>query len=165
MADIFLSYGEADRETAGRIARLLEGQGWSVWWDRKIAGGETWREVIQSALQDMRCMVVLWSRSSVDSFWVNEEAEEGRMRKQLMPVLIERVVPPIGFRKLQTIDLVDWDGSLEAPGVQRLLGDVATLLTRPEASAKTPRPAQMGKPTLACARSSCGPPQETTGAR
>jgi TIR domain len=135
MADIFLSYGEADRETAGRIARLLEGQGWSVWWDRKIPGGQTWREVIQSALQDMRCMVVLWSRSSVDSFWVNEEAEEGRTRKQLMPVLIERVVPPIGFRSVQTIDLVDWDGSPEASGVQRLIGDVAALLTHREANA------------------------------
>jgi hypothetical protein len=48
-------------------------------------------EVIQSALQDMSRMVVLWSRSSVDSFWQTKEAEEGRMRKRLM-VLIERVV-------------------------------------------------------------------------
>ena len=141
MADIFLSYGEADRETAGRIARLLEGQGWSVWWDRSIPGGQTWREVIQSALQDMRCMVVLWSRTSVDSFWVNEEAEEGRTRKQLMPVLIERVVPPIGFRSVQTIDLVGWDGSPEAPGVHRLIGDVTALLTKPEGSAPAKRSA------------------------
>jgi hypothetical protein len=130
MADIFLSYAEEDRETAGRIARLLEAQGWSVWWDRRIPGGKTWREVIQLALQDMRCMVVLWSRSSVTSFWVNEEAEEGRMRQQLMPILIERVVPPIGFRGVQAIDLVDWDGSPEAPSVRQLIGDVTPLLTK-----------------------------------
>jgi hypothetical protein len=78
MADIFISYANEDRETVARLARFLESVGWSVWWDRRIPAGRTWRSVLQEALRDMRCMIALWSRDSVESSWVAEEAEEAR---------------------------------------------------------------------------------------
>ena len=96
MADIFLSYAEEDRAAARRIVGVLEAQGWSVWWDRRIPTGKTWRSAIEDGIRDMRCMVVLWSSHSIGSEWVNEEAEEGRAAAKLMPVLIERVRPPLG---------------------------------------------------------------------
>ncbi len=37
MADIFLSYASADRDWAKRLAAVLAGRGWSVWWDRTIS--------------------------------------------------------------------------------------------------------------------------------
>ena len=46
MSDIFLSYTEQDREQARRIAAVLESVGWTVWWDRRIRAGETWRSVL-----------------------------------------------------------------------------------------------------------------------
>ena len=91
MPEIFLSYANEDRETAGKVAALLESAGWTVWWDRRIPAGRTWRDVIEDALTEMRCMVVLWSSHSVDSHWVKEEAEEARAVNKLMPVLIESV--------------------------------------------------------------------------
>jgi hypothetical protein len=39
MADIFISYDSADRETADAIARMCRAHGWSVWWDRDIQPG------------------------------------------------------------------------------------------------------------------------------
>lgn len=39
MADIFLSYASEDRERIVPLARLLEGCGWSVFWDRKTPIG------------------------------------------------------------------------------------------------------------------------------
>lgn len=42
MADIFLSYASEDRERIVPLARLLEGCGWSVFWDRKTPIGVTW---------------------------------------------------------------------------------------------------------------------------
>jgi hypothetical protein len=71
MADIFLSYNEKDREQARRVATLLaETVGWSVWWDRRIPAGETWRSVLEEALEGMRCMIVLWTARSIESDWV-----------------------------------------------------------------------------------------------
>jgi hypothetical protein len=131
MAEIFLSYANEDRETAGKVAVLLESAGWTVWWDRHIPAGRTWRSVLEDALTDMRCMVVLWSRNSIDSHWVKEEAEEARELEKLLPVLIEPVKPPVGFRAIQAADLTDWDGSNDTEGSRQLIADLQSLLGAP----------------------------------
>ncbi|HSE86909.1 MAG TPA: TIR domain-containing protein [Candidatus Binatia bacterium] len=131
MADIFLSYANEDRETARAVAGLLESAGCTVWWDRRIPAGRTWRSMIEEALRDMRCMVVLWSTHSVDSDWVKEEAEEARAVGKLIPVLIEPVKPPVGFRSIQAADLVDWDGSRDSLGARQLIADLQSLMSKP----------------------------------
>jgi hypothetical protein len=131
MANIFLSYANEDRETARAVAGLLESAGWTVWWDRRIPAGRTWRSVIEEALREMRCMVVLWSANSVESDWVKEEAEEGRALGKLIPVLIESVKPPVGFRSIQAADLTDWNGSSDSLGARQLLADLESLMGKP----------------------------------
>jgi TIR domain/Bacterial Ig-like domain (group 2) len=128
MADIFLSYANEDRETARAVAGLLESAGCSVWWDRRIPAGRTWRSMIEEALRDMRCMVVLWSTHSVESDWVKEEAEEARALGRLIPVLIQPVKPPVGFRSIQAADLTDWDGSKDSLGARQLIADLESLM-------------------------------------
>ena len=131
MTDIFLSYTEKDREQARRVAALLESVGWTVWWDRRIPAGETWRTVLAKALETTHCMIVLWSARSIESEWVCEEASEGRRLGKLVPVLIEAVRPPAGFREIQAADLSDWDGSREFEGLSMLLADLENLLGKP----------------------------------
>lgn len=133
MTDIFLSYTERDRDTARRVAEALGAAGWSVWWDRRIPAGETWRGVLAHALEDMRCMVVLWSAKSIESEWVYEEASEGRRQGKLVPVMIEAVRPPAGFREIQAADLTGWDGSSDFEGLRLLLADLENLLGKPAA--------------------------------
>jgi TIR domain len=133
MTDIFLSYTERDRDTARRLAEVLDAAGWSVWWDRRIPAGETWRSVLQHALEDMRCMVVLWSTKSIESEWVCEEATEGRRLGKLVPVFIEAVRPPAGFREIQAADLTGWSGSSDFHGLRMLLSDLERLLGKPGA--------------------------------
>jgi len=129
MADIFISYANEDRETAGQLARALESAGFSVWWDRRIPAGRSWRSVLEEALQGMRCLIVLWSENSLNSPWVLEEAEEARrLQKLLFPVLIENIAPPVGFRAIQAANLVDWDGAADAPAVKLLITDLKALL-------------------------------------
>jgi hypothetical protein len=135
MTDIFLSYTERDRDTARRIAGVLDAAGWSVWWDRRIPAGETWRSVLEHALEDMRCMVVLWSAKSIESEWVYEEASEGRRQGKLVPVMIENVRPPAGFREIQAADLTGWDGSTDFDGLRMLLSDLENLLGKPGTNA------------------------------
>ena len=137
MADIFLSYNEKDRDAVRRLAEALQSTGWSVWWDRRIPAGLTWRGVLERELQQMRCMVVLWSRHSVASEWVCEEAAEGRQLGRLVPVLIENVRPPPGFREIQAADLVEWNGSQDFLGLRRLLEDIERLIGKPDAAAST----------------------------
>ena len=133
MADIFMSYSERDRDAVNRLAAMLQSVGWSVWWDRRIPAGMTWRDVLAQEMQSMRCMVVLWSAHSVQSEWVSEEAAEGRSLGRLVPVSIERVRPPAGFREIQAADLIDWDGSRDFVGLQRLIEDIERLIGTPGA--------------------------------
>ena len=128
MADIFLSYAKEDREIARKIGKRLESIGWSVWWDREIPAGKNWRATLEEALTDMRCMVVLWSRHSIRSDWVKEEAEEGRSQGKLVPIFIESVRPPVGFRAIQAADLIDWDGSKNFPGFIQLTSALQSML-------------------------------------
>src|SRR5579862_7909324 len=64
MADVFVSYANADRNSARALAEALEHYGWSVWWDREIPIGRTWDEVIEEEIARARSVLVLWSASS-----------------------------------------------------------------------------------------------------
>ncbi len=145
MADIFLSYTEHDRDTVSRLAQTLQAVGWTVWWDRRIPAGQTWRNVLERELQSMHCMVVLWSSRSVQSDWVCEEAAEARQLDRLVPVMIERVRPPAGFREVQAADLVGWDGARDFAGLQQLIGDIEQLIGKPRAE---PREEPLPAPVL-----------------
>ena len=133
MSEIFISYSSEDRGKAKDIAEALVEQGFSVWWDRSILPGETFDTVIEEALDAAKCVIVLWSRTSVSSKWVKTEASEGDRRGILIPVLIDDVKIPLAFRRMQAADLKDWVGKLPHPGFDNLLKAVAGILGRPRA--------------------------------
>jgi TIR domain len=136
MSDIFLSYAHEDVDRVKMIAEALERQGWSVFWDRTIPAGKEWRDVIGKALAEARCIVVAWSKKSITSSWVHEEADEGRERGILIPLLIDDVRVPVGFRSLQTARLVEWDGAETSLAFQKLLADMTMVLGLPPIVAK-----------------------------
>ena len=147
MAHIFVSYDAEDRDLARAIVAGLEAAGWSVWWDRRIPAGKTWRSVLDKALEDMDCMLVLWSARSIESHWVIEEAEEGRARGKLLPLLIEPVRPPRGFREIQALSFVDWDRSADAACFRTLVEDLSALTGEavralPDGNVASAQPAQ-----------------------
>jgi formylglycine-generating enzyme required for sulfatase activity len=146
MSGIFISYGREDRTKVAALAKALEDLGWKVWWDWSIPVGKTWRQVISEALEAADCVVVAWSKEAIKSDWVCEEAEEGRTRKILVPVLIEDVKPPLGFRQMQAASLVNWGGQLDHPEFRKLLHAIESILGPPkrkgkaESSKTQPRP-------------------------
>ena len=130
-SDIFISYAQEDRPAALRLAQPLEAAGWSVWWDRAIPAGRTFDEVIEDAIDRSKCVVVLWSKSSIQSRWVRAEAEEGAARGVLVPIMIERVKIPLAFRRIHAADLVEWDGS-RTPAFETLITDISSLIGGPD---------------------------------
>jgi hypothetical protein len=109
-AKVFFSYANVDRPRVEVLVRMLESQGLDVWWDRDIPRGKSFNRVIEEALQQAKCAIVIWSRASVASEWVFNEASAARKRDMLVPVLIDDVEPPLEFRHLQAARLVDWKG-------------------------------------------------------
>ena len=81
MVDIFISYSRQDLSRVRLLADALSAHGWSVWWDRQIPAGRTFDQFIADALASARAVVVVWSKDSIASSWVREEAEEGRRRE------------------------------------------------------------------------------------
>jgi formylglycine-generating enzyme required for sulfatase activity len=147
MSDIFISYAREDRPRAEAIAKALEAHGWSVWWDWNIPAGKTFRQVIQEQLDRARCVIVLWSTTSIARKWVIDEASEGEERGILVPVLIEKVRPPMGFRQIQSADLISWEGEAAAPVFVRLRSDIEDLAGVPP-KAPTPAKEQPTAPAL-----------------
>jgi hypothetical protein len=105
MSDVFVSYASADRERVAALVQRLEQLGFSVWWDRDIGAGQNYHRVIQQALDQAKCAIVVWSSASINSEWVVNEASSARKRNALVPVLLDAVEPPLEFRHLQTADL------------------------------------------------------------
>lgn len=105
MGHIFLSYAREDLDRARSVAAALEKAGFSVWWDRQISGGSEYSREIEQALKSAAAVVVLWSRASVDSAWVRDEAAKGRDSGRLIPATLDGTDPPLGFGQHHTIDL------------------------------------------------------------
>jgi len=128
MNEIFISYASENRPQAQKLASALGERGWDVWWDREIPLGKSFDEVIENALAQAKCVIVLWSAVSVASEWVRNEATEGKRRGILVPVFIEHVDAPLAFRLLNGADLTDWIAGASDAELQRLVGRVTELL-------------------------------------
>lgn len=110
MTDVFISYKKEDVRRVEPIARALANAGYDVWWDHRIPPGRTYREVIGAALQEAKCVIVVWSELSANAQWVLDEADEGKKRNVLLPLLIDDVEIPYGFRQIEAARLVGWTG-------------------------------------------------------
>lgn len=149
MADVFLSYAREDSARAHTVAEALLGQGLTVFWDMELEPGSTWGDVIGNALESASVVVVLWSRQSVQSVWVRDEAQFGLDRGKLIPVLLEDIDPPMGFRQINAASLVGWNGSPAAREFVALSAALSHFVGRPgEPVASAMSPGEAIEPQL-----------------
>jgi TolB-like protein len=140
-ATLFLSYARADEVFARRLAATLERAGYTIWWDALIEGGAAFGRSIAEALERADAVLVLWSKTSVDSDWVKDEAAQGRERHRLIPLSIDGTQPPLGFRQYQVIDLSTWRGRRDSPQFSAIERAVATAAGQTLDRAHSIRPA------------------------
>jgi len=109
---IFLSHDNADSDVAARIAMALQAFGFSVFYsDWSILPGESIVERIHGELGRMHTLVVLLSKQSVQSQWVQHELDVVLMdalagyQVRVLPVLLEDCQIPTGLRHIKYVDL------------------------------------------------------------
>ena len=140
MADLFVSYSREDKARAEEVVRLLEDYGWDVFWDQETRAGELWPKVLEEELGKARCLVALWTTTSIASRWVRIEAYEALQSEKLVPVLLDKVRPPLEFRQTQTFDLTGWNGDREDARLAHLLADLTALAKAPGSQGASRRP-------------------------
>jgi membrane-associated phospholipid phosphatase len=138
MADIFISYAKEDIEHARALDNILTTHGWTVFWDRDLLPGPNFREVLAEELNRARCVIVLWSRLSVKSNWVIDEADQGLREGRLVSVLLDDILPPLGFRQGQAAQL--WDGKSRTLEIDQLLKGVAAVIAQSTEQPPSPEP-------------------------
>jgi len=123
-ATLFLSYARADQVWAERLAEVLTEAGHTVWWDALIEGGAQFAASIRQALEAADAVIVLWSKHSVESDWVRDEAAVGRERHKLVPLTLDGTPPPLGFGQYHAINLSHGRGrtdSAELAAIERAI--------------------------------------------
>ena len=80
---IFLSYSRVNTEVMHQIKGDLEAHGWSVWIDKGLrVGSENWKQAIDEAIRQAKCLVVILSPDAKKSKWVMTEIRRTRRREQ-----------------------------------------------------------------------------------
>ena len=130
MSDVFLSYASGDRPRVRPLAEALKRHNWSIWWDPHLLPGQSFDRVIETELANTRCVVVVWSRASVESHWVLAEADKGMKRRIVVPVLIDPVDIPMPYSRLQAANLIGWSGALPNEEFENLVLAISQILRR-----------------------------------
>lgn len=110
MAQVFLSYSHQNAAQAGQIADALAAEGYSLWWDRKLAAASDFTSDIERQLNDAQCVVVVWSTSARNSLWVRAEANAALEQDKLVQLIADKAKPPLPFTMLHLLDFHGWGG-------------------------------------------------------
>lgn len=103
-----------------QLAEGLLAKGYEVWWDLQILGGADFSKDIESELKKAKSVIVVWSEAGINSAWVKDEAAAGLNQGKLVPISLDGVEAPMGFRQYQAIQFSEWDGSKEHPAFTAL---------------------------------------------
>lgn len=126
MIDVFLSYSKSDVNIIRKLANKLKSQKLNVWWDVDGVAGRNIHNGIEDALYRAKCVIVVWSKHSVDSDWVRGEADEGRKSKKLVAISIDGTEPKIPFQGINSIPFDAWNGDARRSEFRTLLNAVRT---------------------------------------
>lgn len=141
--DIFIAYSSSDRAFANRLVAMFRDLGWSVFIDTGLNAGAAFNREIEEQLTAARVAVVLWSSKAKVSDFVLDEATRAKDANKLVPVLIEDIIPPLGFGQRHTLDLSNWKGEDDHEDCKALISSLKRSLegrTAKSTAAPAPTP-------------------------
>lgn len=91
--EVFISYANADRTVADSLVERIEETGVRCWIaPRDEVPGLRYGDVIDEAVEQATVVIVLFSRSALESEWVNREVElAAALHKTIVPVRVDDV--------------------------------------------------------------------------
>src|SRR5262245_44437497 len=92
------------------LAAFLESEGYKVWWDHNLVGGDSFRRRILEELTNARAAIVGWTEKSLHSDWVLAEASQARKDGKLIAVRAPSLPAdqiPLPFGEVHTERLED----------------------------------------------------------
>jgi hypothetical protein len=107
--DVFLSYHSGDAAWVATVKTALESKGVRVWIDsEQLRPGDLFPRALAGAIGSVSCVVLVLSRGSVGSPWVEEEYSLALVHRcRVVPVLIDDVEPPGFLRGRTWVDFRD----------------------------------------------------------
>lgn len=139
MSLVFLSYKSEDRAIAEGLGAALNDRGFSVWYDRGLAGDTPFHEQISEQLRLATIVVAIWSARSADSRWVYSEADEADKERKLINLRIDNALPPKPFDRLHAHDFSGWSGDPLDNRVDDLVRDMRKIEARLSGGGEEPR--------------------------
>jgi hypothetical protein len=89
VADVFISYKRERRPAAHYLARILERNGFSAWYDYSLFPGKPFTPQLLAEIEAAKVVVVLWCGQAIGSPWVEREARLALHGDKYLPCLIE----------------------------------------------------------------------------
>jgi len=140
---VFISYKRRVRPQVERIAAALRAEGLEVWFDAALEAGTSFSAEISAQVRGASCILVCWTGDAFPqggdrNGWVLGEAQIGRERGVLVPVMLERCPLDPPWNTLHTEDLTGW---LAKPGTddaawRRVLAAIARHVGRPDLASR-----------------------------
>jgi len=134
MSDIFFSYAHADRALVQEMAKALKAEGYSLSNDppsgKPKAKPNPTPNPLNRVLEEIkaaRCVIAVWSKSSVKRRFVHAEAEEAMRQDKLISVQIDDCELPDEYHGTGVHDLRGWRGARDDPDWQRVVSGVGVL--------------------------------------
>ena len=113
MADVMISYAHEERDKARHLADVLEKFDFDVWWDRNLYAGDDFTEIIESKIRQATVVIVMWSKNSVKSRWVQGEASLADELHKLVTIKVDDCDLPLSYRNLHSPEIFKSKEDLE----------------------------------------------------
>ena len=124
MTDIFISYSHRDHAFVDRLEAALADAGFSVFRDTMLHLGPQWDREIEEALDRAKCVLVVWSKDSVASDEVLNEAFHAQKAGKLIPLKIDDAKLPYHYARSNYLELTGKGRELDEQAIVRLQDEV-----------------------------------------
>lgn len=127
MGHIFISYSRKDEEYVNKLVDALENEGFDVWIDREMLTGAEWIRVINHKIDTCDAFVIVLTKDSKESKWVNRELLYAlQEEKRIFPLLRQ------GRLWMQLQDLNYFDVRNGSIPNKKFFNDVSKIIPRSE---------------------------------